>query len=108
MQNRPRSSTRNDFDKVKDSLQKLKSENRKLRKENARLRKELSRVADVEFDKNLEEENQEITVVEPIEKKVLPECPKCHSHDYSEIPAGKYLIKACRSCGFRKRLQVKE
>jgi hypothetical protein len=93
---------------MKDALAKLKSENRKLRKENSRLRKELSRADDYVFEKKVDEELEESGTVVETEEKTIPECPKCHSHDFNEIPAGRYLIKVCRSCGYRKRSQVKE
>ncbi len=113
MQHRARSSTRDDFDKVKIALTKLKTENRRLRKENSQLRKELHRAADFEFDKKVDEEDAEAGPMEvDVEDKrerasdKEPECPKCHSGDFAEIRAGKFLIKACRACGYRKRISA--
>ena len=105
---RARSSTRDDFDRVKDSIHKLRTENRKLRRENSHLRKQLSRISDDEFDKQDEAEEE---LAGPSEIEEVPEekptCPKCKSDNYLLIPAGKYLIKACKACGFRKRTEAK-
>jgi hypothetical protein len=109
---RPRSSTRDDVDRAKDALHKLRSENRKLRKENSQLRKELNRAVETEFDRSLQAEEE--TAASPLEAPATPEpekkaacCPRCKSEDYFEIPAGRYLIKACKACGFRKRTESK-
>jgi regulator of replication initiation timing len=99
-----RSNTHNDFDKVKDALQKLKSENRKLRKENSQLRKELNRAAVSEFERSIDSEEEMVLV--PEEKKEDPVCPKCKAEGLLHIKAGRYLIKSCNSCGYRKRLDL--
>ena len=107
MANRARSSTRDDSDRLKDALHKLRTENRKLRKEVAKFKKELTRYVDVEFERqvDLEESEVEVTVVAEAPD---PKCPKCASErDYREIPAGKYLLKVCKACGYRKRLEVR-
>ncbi len=101
---KPRSNTRDDFDKVKDSLQKLKSENSKLRKENSRLRKELNRVAVSDFERSIDAEEEMVLV--PEEKKDDPICPKCRAEGLVHIKAGRYLIKNCKACGYRKRLDM--
>lgn len=101
---KPRSSTRDEYDKVKDAIQKLRSENRKLRKENSRLQKELRRIPDIELDRQIDLEDEEAGLVEVVQE--APTCPKCKSEDFSVVPAGRYIIKLCRSCGFRKRSEV--
>lgn len=96
---RGRSSTRDDFDKVKDSLQKLKAENRHLRKENASLKKQLGR-AEVTAFETVDAREYEL-IVEPDDGT---ECPECTVHSIlQEIKAGRYTIKRCKVCGYKKR-----
>jgi regulator of replication initiation timing len=99
MSSRARSSTRDDFDKVKDVAHKLRSENRRLRKENSRLRKELNRYVEVEVD-DVEVDAEYVAV---IEKPEVINCPKCKADDFKQIPAGKYTVNLCKACGYRKR-----
>lgn len=102
-----RSDTRDDFDRVKDSIQTLKAENRKLRKENNQLKKALNRVANREFDTILELEEESTPYYEPIQKEQQNKCPKCRQDALVEVKAGRYLIKVCKDCGYKKRSEVK-
>ena len=105
-----RSSTRDDYDRVKDALQKLKTDNRKLRKEIGHLKKELLRVDNTHFDKTMgleEEDTPEDLVLAPRETTDTPRCPACKSEDFKQILAGMYRITVCHACGYRKRLKAK-
>lgn len=105
--NRARSNTRDDYDKVKGAVHKLRSENRKLRKENAQLRKELKRNEDIEFDRTLETEEEQVPEDLLTKLQSKPVCPKCHADALMKIPAGAFVISFCNACGFRKRHEVK-
>jgi hypothetical protein len=105
--NRARSNTKDDFDRVKDAVHKLRTENPKLRRQVATLKKELTRFTEVEFDQSLALEDVEAELILAPEPDETPTCPKCKSEDFSQVPAGKYLIKVCRACGYRKRHEVK-
>jgi regulator of replication initiation timing len=104
---RQRSSTKDDFDRVKDAVHKLRSENRKLRKENASLRKQLNRVADVELERQINAEDPEDLITVPSKIPEKKKCPKCNSADLNEVRAGKYLIVIC-GCGYRRRSELKK
>lgn len=97
----PRSDTTDEFDKLKDSAQKLRAENRKLKKENAVLRKEINRAADKDIERSVHDESDGYRNVE------LFACPQCKNEDVTQISAGQYLIRVCKSCGFKKRSKPK-
>ena len=100
-----RSSTRDDFDRIKDAAHKLRAENRRLRKTNALLRKQLNQIGDIELDRQIEEENIDDSITVPEETTEKDFCPKCRSTDVKVVPAGKYRIRIC-TCGYRKRFEV--
>lgn len=102
-----RSSTRDDFDKIKDAFNILKSENRKLRKENAQLRKELNRTITSEFERSVDLEDDELEVESAPKKIHKKYCSRCKAEEIVEIEAGKYLIRLCNSCGFKRRAEIK-
>ena len=99
----PRSNTRDEFDNTKDAIRKLRTENRKLRKENGRLRKELNRQPDPDYED--EEEMMEAEILPA--PAVRPTCPKCKSENFTQIPAGIFLVKVCKDCKFRHRVPAK-
>lgn len=106
-----RSSTRDDFDRVKDANHQLRTENRNLRKENARLKKELSKLDSYQFDRQIElDEDYDATFV-PVDNRTEEKfkCPKCKSQEFTQISAGMYIINICQSgsCGYRKRSKLK-
>lgn len=106
-----RSDTGSDLDRVKDALQSLKSENRKLRKENSQLRKQLHRGANDELDTAIKLE-EELASQFPVqyalpEKENTEKCPKCRESALVKIKAGRYVIKLCEECGYKKRTDNK-
>lgn len=103
---RARSNTKDDSDRIKDALQKIKSENRKLRKENSQLRKQLSRVSETEFENTVDLEEEDLPVFTEKKEVLNLNCPKCKSEDFKEVRAGRYLIKVCNECRYRKRVDL--
>ena len=103
---RQRTSTRDDFDRVKDTANKLKSENRKLRKENATLRKQLNKYGEIELTSQIDEEIVKDLIIVNEESAEKNYCPRCRSESITLIPAGRYLVSKCE-CGYRKRTQIK-
>lgn len=101
-----RSSTRDDQDRLKDSLQICKAENRKLKKEVAQLRKELQRIQDRDLDRDIDEELATPKVFKNVTDK-LDRCDKCGAEDPNIIQAGKYRVMFCRGCGYKKRIDPK-
>lgn len=107
---RPRGDTRSDFDRVKEALHETKAEIRKLKKENAALRKQLSRADTIEVEKRTVYEEELSQQFEPLKVKEPPsnKCPKCHSENFKNIEAGKYLISVCNDCRFKSRKTLKD
>src|SRR5690554_2033666 len=100
---RQRSSTRDDFDRLKDSAHKLRSENRRLRKQNSLLRKQLNQISERISDLDFDVESEDLISV-PSDSAEKLFCPKCRSDEVEVINAGIYLIRVCK-CGYRKRFK---